>query len=424
MLTNDWDRKSLSVLAILTGVCAALYSAVLTATVARSMPYFDQWVFVVLDYFSYLDGHYSWRGLFQQHNEHRILTTRLILWADALLFGMKGWFPIVINFGCLAWIGAIVTSLLADRDAWQRAGFFAISLGLLWSLCQYENLTWQFQVVFAVSHLITLCCLFALAKSDRSRSWLAYALIGDALAVFSSGGGPFLIFPAIALFVWRRMFNRSTLIFVAFHLAMTALYFIDYHWSNRLHAVAPMTAGLEVMEFLGWPFARSEYIVFFGCAGFALFAGLVALLTINAFRQKENDRQIAVILSLASYIVLEAVIVAFTRTAISPRYGTAALIFWAAILGCLWRLARTLPFLPLTRAIVALAAVAVIIYSDETAWSNTMRDHAAFLDKVVAAVKKDQYPPDMMQQLMPLPWITDAVKRLKQLRVGPFSPGD
>jgi hypothetical protein len=414
--------KSLSILAILVGLCAALYSAVLVATLARSMPFYDQWGFVYLDYFPYLDGHYSWQDLFRQHNEHRILTTRLVLWGDALLFGMNGWFPVVVNLCCLAAISAIVTSLSAEREAWQRAGFFAISLGLLWSLCQYVNLVWQFQVVFSTSHILALCCLFALAKSDRSYSWLADALVADALAVFSSGGGMFLLFPALALFVWRRTFNRSALIFVAFHLAMTALYFRGYYWSDALHSFAPMTAALDVIKFLGWPFAQSRHFVLFGCAGFALFAGLVGLLTFNAWRKKENDWQNTVLLSLASYIVLEAVIIGFTRPDVNARYGTAALIFWVAVLGCLWRLARSQPFVSLTRTIIALAAFAVIVYSDKPAWSNALREHAAFLDKVTATVKADQYPPEMMHQLMPLPWLTDTIKRLKQLQAGPFSP--
>jgi hypothetical protein len=160
----------------------------------------------------------------------------------------------------------------------------------------------------------------------------------------------------------------------------------------------------------------------FGCAGFALFAGLVGLLTFNAWRRKENGWQSSVLLSLASYIVLEAVIIGFTRPDVNARYGTVSLIFWAAILGCLWRLARSLPFMPLTRVIAALAALTVIVYSDKPAWSNALRDHAAFLDKVTVAVKADQYPPEMMRQMFPLPWLPDAIKRLKKLQVGPFHP--
>ena len=47
-------------------------------SLANAMPLGDQWGFVH-EYFKYLGGHYFWADLFSQHNEHRLATTRIVL---------------------------------------------------------------------------------------------------------------------------------------------------------------------------------------------------------------------------------------------------------------------------------------------------------------------------------------------------------
>src|SRR5688572_26410408 len=89
--------RTLACLAVAGCAAVALYYAVyslhLGLTLTRGMPFKDQWTFVYGDYFSYLDGNYPSRRLFSQNNEHRLLTTRLVLFADAILFQMRGFFP-------------------------------------------------------------------------------------------------------------------------------------------------------------------------------------------------------------------------------------------------------------------------------------------------------------------------------------------
>ena len=53
-------------------------------------------------------GTLSLSDLFAQHNEHRILTTRLVLLADATLFRMQGIFPIVLTYALLGLIGYLI----------------------------------------------------------------------------------------------------------------------------------------------------------------------------------------------------------------------------------------------------------------------------------------------------------------------------
>ena len=72
------------------------------------MPYHDHWMWVVSDYFNYLDGRYSVWRLFAQvgESEHRLLTTKLVLFADAILFQMRGVFPTALMYFCLAGVAS------------------------------------------------------------------------------------------------------------------------------------------------------------------------------------------------------------------------------------------------------------------------------------------------------------------------------
>jgi hypothetical protein len=137
-------------------------------SLANPMPLGDQWGFVY-EYFDYLDGHYSWVDLFSQHNEHRLATTRIVLFADAILFGMRGLFLVVVNYASLAAIAAIGACVVGSRSNVERFTCFAVALGLLWSSAQWLNFIWQFQIQFAFVHLFALTCLVALgAPTDQN----------------------------------------------------------------------------------------------------------------------------------------------------------------------------------------------------------------------------------------------------------------
>ena len=75
-------RLALAVVLSATGFGYAVHSLWLGLSLAHALPYGDQWDFV-RDYFDYLDGRYEWGSLLAQHNEHRIATTRVVLFADA-----------------------------------------------------------------------------------------------------------------------------------------------------------------------------------------------------------------------------------------------------------------------------------------------------------------------------------------------------
>ena len=105
-------------------------------------------------------GTLSLSDLFAQHNEHRILTTRLVLLADATLFRMQGIFPIVLTYALLGLIGYLIV-YNALSHAFEKLALIlgvCIALGLLWSISQVWTLMSPFYLSFVLVHLCALLC--------------------------------------------------------------------------------------------------------------------------------------------------------------------------------------------------------------------------------------------------------------------------
>ena len=75
------------------------------------MPYYDQWNFVHIEYALYTADQLPLDLLFRQTNEHRILTTRLVLLADAIWFEMRGYIPMLVGYIALVGIAWMLSHL-------------------------------------------------------------------------------------------------------------------------------------------------------------------------------------------------------------------------------------------------------------------------------------------------------------------------
>jgi hypothetical protein len=405
----------------LTGIVEALYYAAhslwLGISLANPMPYFDQWYFVLLDYFRYLDGRYSWIDLFSHHNEHRIVTTRLVLFADALFFKMGGVFPIAVAFAALALIGAIVATLATERGRWlDWTATFLIGLGLLWSTCQ-SGFTAPFQVCFPLLHLLVLISLVGLAFSIQraSMSWLTVALMADFLAVFSLASGPFVIIPATLIALWMGGWGKMFWLFAGLHAFWTILYFGGGFSLAVPYTFEPITFAKLVVLFIGLPFGA--YGVAAGLIGLSWSLALALRLSWQSVRSRTSDPASVVMVSLAGFVVIEAALVAIGREGfgVSGRYTTAAIVFWVALLAATWRMAGRGFFLPLLAATMIMTVPA-----NDPNYEAYWRLHASFLDRVTREVKAGEFKPASMKDLLPAPFVPGAIRRLQALHVGPF----
>jgi hypothetical protein len=351
---------------------------------------------------------------------------------DAKFFSMRGLFPIAVMYATLAAI-ALLSALLAfngTRDRLTITLAFAIALGLAWSNSQGENLSWAFQLQIPFVHLFALLTYIGLANALNSDAWsrlawLAVACFADFLAVFSLGSGFLVGLPAIALAVWLRRLNWTLGAFLAVHAVLLVISFGVYPVGvSHYAAVTPAAYFDTLATFLVLAVAPwLPYSLPLGAALLSVF--LVCCIDItwrSTIKSEKVDRSAAIFLALASFVVLEAVVIGYTRGGLAPRYATPSMVFLLSLLGFGWRMSATVAAAQTMRlAIIGLTCVAIIMANsprNEYYW----RQNIAGIHEAAATLRRGELPKDLPAILggYPLSMVESLVMRMRQLHLGPF----
>jgi len=194
------------------GICVALYVTQLVCVIvyAVDIPFWDEWEafnkggFLVNQTVS---------QLFAQHNEHRIVTTKLLTLA---LYYLDGWNLVThqtVNFlvyGILILAAVSVTKKAARQMPWPVLLCFVV---FMLSDISWENHTWGFQSQFHFALLFLF--LSGLSLFDENQSWpkaLAGALF-LVLTIYSFSSGvieSFVMFAGYAVFkITRETTDRT-----------------------------------------------------------------------------------------------------------------------------------------------------------------------------------------------------------------------
>jgi hypothetical protein len=396
----------------------------------HDLPILDQWSFVRA-YLRYVDGQYHPIDLFSWHNEHRLFTTRLVLFADALLFSMAGVLPIVVTFASLAAIALLLTSLATTR---ARVPGFAVAIGLAWTLSQWANLVVGFQVQHPFVLLFALCALISLANAlapdaRQSSAWLAAALVSDFLAVFSLGSGILIVVPAIAMAIWLRRGTWPLAVFLGVHAALTLAYLSGHHFAERRYgSLVPDFSSIG--QFIAHGFLDGQNLE--AVVGLIILASLLCVVVIvtarATFAGKPFDRRAAILASFACFIAIEAAAAAYARQkmGLSPIYATHSMILVLTMLCLFWRLAGpTGDAIRFTIRFTILASVVALTLLANRTWYRTYvrTERPAMINAATAMIRdggKDfgRFP----QVFIPNDYDrTDtAIGRMRDLSLGPF----
>lgn len=176
-------------LPLLIGLGVFLAQALWVSAYTPDFLFWDEWD--LAEYFKRaLDGPLSFEALFALHNEHRIVTTRLLSLATFAALG-NVYYPIANML-----VSALVNGALAGLWAWTTARLVgrnwltALSCLLLVSPVQFENILWGFQIPFYTLMLGSIggACGLALIGRLRWRA-VAVALAGMGMATFSMASG-------------------------------------------------------------------------------------------------------------------------------------------------------------------------------------------------------------------------------------------
>ena len=209
--TNSESRLSvwLSWGVLLAGLAAIVVSARMVITTYSPLPHWDEWS--LFDHLA-TGGGWSWPWLWAQHNEHRILTTKVFFLLDAELFHGTQKFLLASIF-LVQLLQATLLSWSLRQLGGMQGALWRTGTGLI-AYCvfcptQYENLVWGFQLQFVLtSAMATLSILGLLLYRRESRHKVPRRL--------------------------RRSRDRRDVVAGEWHVALAA--------SDRVGAVAPLKA--------------------------------------------------------------------------------------------------------------------------------------------------------------------------------------
>ncbi len=291
---------------------------------AYNLPFVDDYA-VILGFLSGLRDSSGWSQSFdlfwQQHNEHRILLTRLAVLLQSWLTGSVD-FRTLIFVGNAGWF---CTAFLWCRAARHRLGFpWAAVLpipALLFAPVHYESMLWamaSLQTYWGV--FLSLACLWALAaQSYRGALGLFPA------ALLTSGGGA-VLYPIGNLLLLLRRQWRALAWFGVLSSIVIGVYFVGYqrvanHPDPALAARLPLRMAGYFIAFLG---SISSSPGLARLIGVLVGAGLLAVLL---------ARSADVFLRLtAGFILLTGLTAAVSRSgfgadqALSSRYSVFSLL--------------------------------------------------------------------------------------------------
>jgi hypothetical protein len=159
-----WTRPRLAI-AISVGVFFAHLAIIWHFAV--NIPYWDEWEMLLPEAFP--SGQLSLDWLFLRHNEHRIVTTKLVHWVFFRLSGWNNVGLVIFNFlvfGLLLFtLARMVRRMVPDLPLVALLAF----LLFLETPLNYENLVWGFQFQFHFS-LLMLCLGILMLFDEQQRS--------------------------------------------------------------------------------------------------------------------------------------------------------------------------------------------------------------------------------------------------------------
>ncbi|MEE3624839.1 hypothetical protein UCD39_12695 [Nitrospirillum sp. BR 11752] len=316
--------------------------------------YWDQW-----DDLNYIrkfsDGSLRFFDLFNQHNEHRIFFPRLVFFLDYFISKSTNSVDftanILIQVCALFLLGALYKKM--ERNWFVFVSLVSIAAAMIFSLAQYENFLWGFQVqFFGITAAATATFFFFGLSVERERAgrspWgyrvAAYGCAFVSTYTLSNGVlAPMLLIP-MALFLRVGRAGIIATVFCAVILALS--YFLHFH---PVEGHSPYIYSLQhpveyiryvcgylgnVTVFLDSNGRAEPYtvVVVFGAIGLLLSVGALGRTVLGRDQEVPRVSLLAVILFITGTAMVTALgrITFGLGQSLSSRYVTPVSIFWVA----------------------------------------------------------------------------------------------
>jgi hypothetical protein len=315
------------------------------------VPYNDMWSGYLQFYTEATNGDVS--AWWAQHNEHRIILSRILFWSDIKFFNGTSAFLIIVNL-LLAAFSSIIFFLYTNKHLNKSSKLSKTIINctiilLLFSRMQKGNFDWAFQSQFFLAYSMPLLAFYLLYRAHSAPKFNRAYFISSCLLGIASAGTmangvlalPLLVMLSLAL----RMKWQVPALLSCLSIATLLAYFHNYqsiahHGSTTevlLHQ--PLELMQYILLYIGSPFHH----MFWKAQIFAYIAS-IGLISSSVFFLKKyipDPKNHALELSLLTFILYIGItavgtgsgrLIFGTSQALVGRYTTPALMAWVALL--------------------------------------------------------------------------------------------
>ncbi len=317
------------------------------------VPYWDQWEIA-----SFLQKIYSGNitlyDFWAQHNEHRIMFPRLIMMVLALLTRWNIYYEIAMN----VFLGICIFAVIAQQYTryYKLNRFITIFPFILicilsFSLIQYENWGWGFQIQIFLNVLSIVAGMAFIVRANKGIGYFVGALLCGIVATYSFANGVLFWIIGTLPIVYIVYSLKSKWIYISswFLVAIVSIvsYYIDYHKPGSHPSLFyslkhPVTFIEYITAYLGSSvsiFNKYACIVM-GIIGLILFIFIFFNKLLTWKNSRKNDGSLYWIL-VSFYGLLSGTVSALGRAgfgyeqALASRYTTISNLFWFGVIGCI-----------------------------------------------------------------------------------------
>lgn len=275
------------------------------------IPQGDMWHGYVDFYLHLLDGDKSaWWG---QHNEHRIIFSRILFYLDLAFLGGQSRLLVPVNviFMMSMWYMILVYANKFIYNKIDNKHFYYIVVLITvfaYSWKQDENITWAFQSVFWAAYIFPLLAFYFLARSAINKEKeLMYFIASASFGILSAGtmANGILALPLmVVMAVFIRKKYSYTLILTVLAL-MVVIPFLYYYQTPAEHTSFidnvlnfPLRTVVFFIEYVGAP--PKSIVVSFILGLAHLYMIYIAIKNIR--QHKDNPLYISIIAFLLYYL--------------------------------------------------------------------------------------------------------------------------
>ena len=302
-----------------------------------NVPFWDQWEFVVI-WQKFHQGTLGFADFWVQHNEHRILLPRILMFLSGLATNWNVKFELYISFIISLASFLLIIKLLQNSAVLvkNKGTILLVSISFLFfSLVQYGNWLWGWQIQWFLSVFGLLLVIWSLYRYKIENIYFLLAIAGGFIATYSLGNGLLAFGVGVALLL---MLNKKRLAFLyaLISIPVIGIHFIGYHRPEQ--SISIKYTVLHIHEFIDYVFTylggsmspNLESAKYTGVIILCMFVASIILV----YQRKTTLLKMYPWLVLAGYAILSAVITGMSRLtfggatqAYSSRYTTISILF-------------------------------------------------------------------------------------------------